>query len=437
MTSITEPIANHEAERTVIGTMAARFDECLPYVRGLTARDFDKREHRAIFKAMRELSAAKRAVDIVTLDAAFPAADKERLTECAVEAVSGALISVTSLPTYVEILKAATARRDFVDLGRKLQDAGAAEDFDAAKLTEKIRRYLKSMGQTDGEETHIRQPLVNLLDRVTAPRAQRRGIEMGIGKLDEITDGFKPSRVYVIGARPKVGKTVFAINAALRAALDDKTVLYFNREMEKEDLLQRMAANVARVSMGAIERGTMSEEEQSRLIDVIGAMDALPLHICNRARTPAEIRAKVSEVHEQHGLGMVVVDYLQRIRADGKHRSKDEEIGEISFALKDIAMDYKVPVLLLSQLNRSATNVRPNMSMLRESGNIEQDADVIILLHDPDEEGVPPHRQQDWHNVKNRGGEYREIIVDGNRHGRVGIMCVGFYGEHMRYEEIE
>jgi replicative DNA helicase len=189
--------------------------------------------------------------------------------------------------------------------------------------------------------------------------------------------------------------------------------------------------------MGDMERGTLSEEQMSDLVDIIGAMDALPMYICNRAKSPAEIRSKVSEIHEKHGLGMVVVDYLQRIRADGKHRSKDEEIGEISFALKDIAMDYKVPVLLLSQLNRSATNVRPNMSMLRESGNIEQDADVIILLHDPDREDLKPKRQADWDAVKARGGEYREIIVDGNRHGRTGIMCVGFYGDRMRYEEIK
>ena len=403
------PIANHEAERIVIGTMAAQFEACVQYVIGLTARDFDLKEHQAIFKAMRELHNRKKAVDLVTLDDAFSQADKERLTECMIDASSAALIAPASLPSYVEILKRATARRDFVNLGKKLQEAGAAEDFDAAQLTERIRMYLKGMGQTDGEETHIRQPLINLLDRVTSPRANRRGIEMGIENLDEITDGFKPSRMYVIGARPKVGKTVFGINAALKCALDGKPVLYFNREMEKEDLLQRMAANVSGVSMGDMERGTLSEEQVSDLVDIIGAMDALPLHICNRAKSPAEIRSKVSEIHEKYGLGMVVVDYLQRIRADGKHRSKDEEIGEISFALKDIAMDYKVPVLLLSQLNRSATNVRPNMSMLRESGNIEQDADVIMMLQL--EKRSRPDGPRKLYVTKNKEGELFQAIL--------------------------
>lgn len=421
--------ANHEAERALIGILIVRFDDCREHIAGLKGRDFDNEAYRAVYRTMMQMHSRRQAVDLVTLSAANPNLDVDAMAD----AISGALVTTAQVPTYVRILKDCTARRDFAALGKKLTDASAADEFDAAQMTEKVRLYLKNMGMTDGEDTGIQNVLAEMYDKLSSPKDRMRGITMGL-PLDKLTSGFKPSRLYVVGARPGVGKTVFGLNAALKCALDGKTALYFNREMEKTDLMQRMTARLSGVSMGKMETGSMNEEEWERVADAVSDLGQLPIHVCNGARTPAQIRSKVSEIHEKHGLGLVVIDYLQRLSADGKYASKDQEIGEISKAVKDLTIDFGIPVILLSQLNRSASNVRPNMSMLRESGNIEQDADVVILLHAPDAEDVHPDFKNEADFIRQSGGKLLEMIVDKNRHGEDGIMCVGFYGAQMKYE---
>ena len=421
--------ANHEAERALIGTLIVQFDGCREYLGGLKWRDFDDDNYRAIYRAMIEMSGKGKPVDLVTLTDGYPGLSLDAM----VDATRYALVTTASVSHYIGILKGCTARRDFAVLGKKLTDASAADEFDAAQMTEKVRLYLKNMGMTDGEDTGIQGVLAEMYDKLSSPKERMQGITMGL-PLDKLTSGFKPSRLYVVGARPGVGKTVFGLNAALKCALGGKPVLYFNREMEKTDLMQRMTARLSGVSMGKMETGAMNEEEWERVADAVSDLGQLPIHICNGARMPAQIRSKVSEIHEKHGLGLVVIDYLQRLSADGKYASKDQEIGEISKAVKDLTIDFGIPVILLSQLNRSASNVRPKMSMLRESGNIEQDADVVILLHAPDAEDVHPEFKNEADFIRQSGGKLLEMIVDKNRHGEDGIMCVGFYGAQMKYE---
>lgn len=428
MASTTE-FSNHEAEKALLGIMIQRSADCDKLFDQLVARDFDDQKNRRIYRAMQEMRMQKKLIDLVTLTEAHPDLDPIYL----IDLMQNALVTVAQTNAYVEILKTLTARRDFDKLGRSICSDCAGADFSPVKTAESIRVYLKGITRSDGEETGIQNDLMQLYDSVFDKAENSRGIMIGIPGIDAATNGLKPGRMYVVGARPSVGKTVFGLNAALKCALQGKPVLYINREMEKVDLLKRMAANLSGIDLGDMERGSIPEDQWEKMMDTVTEMNRLPIHISNTARTPAAIRAKAAEIQEQHGLGLVVVDYLQRMTAGEKFKSRDEEIGHISMAIKDMTMDLQIPVILLSQLNRSASNTRPNMSMLRESGNIEQDADVIILLHTPDIEDVPGARRDDFKTISTERGKYLEMIIDKNRYGITGIVPVAFYGSKMRY----
>ena len=429
MASITNHMANPEIEQAVLGLIIQSGGNCDSIFNRLTGRDFSDKKHREVYRAMQDMHMQHKAIDFLTLSEAHPELDTVYL----IDLLQKAPVTTVVTDSYVEILKACTARRDFDTLGSNIRKECAEDDFDAVKLTEKIRLWLKNMGQTDGEETDIKDDIMEMYDAVYEKPENSQGIMLKLPALDAATKGLKAGRMYVIGARPSVGKTVFGINAALKAALEGKPVLYINREMEKVDMLKRMTANLSGLNMNSLEGQNVGEEHFDKLMDTITLLNKLPIHISNRARTPAQIRAKAVEIQEKQGLGLVVVDYLQRMSAGERYKSRDEEIGSISMALKDMAMDLRIPVVLLSQLNRSASNTRPNMAMLRESGNIEQDADVVILLHAPDPDAVPEGRRQDYMTIRKDRGRYLEMIVDKNRHGQTGIIPVAFFGDYMRY----
>ena len=426
---------NQNAEQSVIGALVAFYsvDRSLGEVFArLGARDFADPQCKEIFQAMRKLHNEKRPIDLITVDEAC--GQKPELLDFLL-AVSRSVPTSANAMAYANILKAATARRDFLALADNIRKASGEEAFDAVKLTEKVRGYLKNLKLTDGEDVNIRAALTELVEEVTAPAEEKRGIRLGMQHLDRILDGLMPGRLYVIGARPGVGKTVFGIHAALRAASGGRVVAYFNREMEKKDLVKRMAAEVGGLTMDELKPGGLPEDKWVELAEIIERLQDMPIRLINEARTVGEIRAKVSEMHDREELGLIVIDYLQRFRADERGRSRDEEIGIMSNAIKDLALDYKCPVILLSQLNRAAGMVeRPTMNQLRESGNIEQDADVVVLLHRPERDEMPTeaHKGQ-FDMIKAGGGRYLEMIVDKNRHGETGIVPVGFYGARMKY----
>lgn len=429
MVSTTERYANHEAERALLGIIILRSAECEGLFDKLHARDFDDQKNREVFRAMLDMRLKGKMIDLVTLDEAHPELDPIYL----IDLTQKALVTTAEIPAYVDILKTHTARRYFDKLGRNICSDCAGADFSPVKMAENIRACLKGIAFSDGEETGIQDDVLALYDSLFERPEESKGIMLGLPALDAATNGLKRGRLYVVGARPSVGKTVFGLNAALKCALQKLPVLYVNREMEKVDLLKRMAANLSGIDLSLMESGSIAPEDWEKVTDMMAEMNTLPIHITNTARTPAAIRAKAVEIQEQHGLGLVVVDYLQRMTAGEKFKSRDEEIGHISMAIKDMAMDLRVPVVLLSQLNRSASNTRPNMAMLRESGNIEQDADVIVLLHAPDMEDVPGARRDDFKTISTERGKYLEMIIDKNRHGMTGIMPVAFYGSKMRY----
>jgi len=430
MTSnIENTFANPQAEAAVLGIIIRQAEECGEAF-ALEARDFTDNTNRTLYKELLQMHSENRLIDMVTVADRCPELDVMYLADL----LKDSLLVSAQIPAYVKLLKTLTVRRDFRALGTHIiKRAEEGGEFDASDLTDRIRLYLKQLSDTEGEHVEIDEDLIRLHDLMFDPACRVQGIKLGLERLDALTDGLKGGRLYVVGARPSVGKTVFGVHAALQCALEGKGVLYVNREMEKTDLLKRMVSNLTGISMGQMEQNALREDDYDAFSDTLGALYKLPIYISNHARTPAQIRSAAVGLHEKRGLGLIVIDYLQRVVPGKTCRTRDEEVGELSRAFKDLALDLNVPVVLLSQLNRSADNTRPTMAMLRESGNIEQDADVIILLHAPDEDDVPRTRKADWRRVTDSGAKYMEMIVDKNRHGQSGITAVAFSGEKMRY----
>ena len=421
--------SNPQAEAAVLGIIIKQAQECGEAF-ALEARDFTDGTHRTLYKELFKMHSENRLIDMVTVADRCPELDVMYLADL----VRDGLVVSAQIPAYVKLLKTLTVRRDFRALGAHIiKRAEEGGEFDAADLTDRIRQYLKQLSDTEGEHVEIDEDLIRLHDLMFDPACRVQGIRLGLKGLDTLTDGLKGGRLYVVGARPSVGKTVFGVHAALQCALAGKGVLYVNREMEKTDLLKRMVSNLTGIGMGKMEQNALREEDYDAFSDTLGALYKLPIYISNHARTPAQIRSAALQLHEKNGLGLIVIDYLQRVVPGKACRTRDEEVGELSRAFKDLALDLNVPVILLSQLNRSAGNMRPNMAMLRESGNIEQDADVIILLHAPEEAEVPAAQKEQWRTVTDSGAKYMEMIVDKNRHGQSRITTAGFIGEKMRY----
>lgn len=427
-----------DAEKSVLGAMLQSPSAAQTARNALKRMDFSHPAHQELYCVIAQMLDDKQPVDLVTVDAALSQRGK-------LEAVGGLdylmdlmqfVPTTANTEAYIRILKGVRSRRDFAALADHIRKGAEGEQFDAAQLTEKIRLYLKNMDQVTEEDTGIQDKVMQLYDAIFDKPKDEWAVKLGIAGLDELLDGLRPGRMYVVGARPGTGKTVLGLRAALQCAIAGRPSLYINREMDDTDLLKRDVAAMSTAMMDELKGGVLPEDKWESTTNALGALANLPIHISSRAKTPAEIRSVAMNVYEKHGLGLIVIDYLQRLRPDGKQRSRDEEVGQMSNAIKDLALDLKVPVLLLSQLNRDEQNRRPSMSRLRESGNIEQDADAVVLLHEPDAEDVPHARQEARRGIYGMGGKYIEMIVDKNRHGRVGITAAAFFGAAMKYRNL-
>lgn len=413
-----------EAERSVLQLVMVH-EKCAGLVNRLEESDFVDAGHRRLFGAMRKRVAEKKPVDLVAMCDVFP--DK---TAWLAGEVGRGFALPTSADAYVDMLHTASRRRNLYMTGKRLMSESANADI--SELIDKTRIRLKELSFAQEDEESISDVIFRVHEGYYSDRRDKM-LRLKIGALDGVLVGLEPGALYVVGARPSVGKSVFGMLATLSAGEQGKKALVINREMKKENVLVRMIANRATLDIGKIRKGLLSENEQAQMISAYTELEGYGFDILNRPRTPAQIREAALRMKEDVGLDLLVVDYLQRLGSGRKTNSRVEEVGAISMGLKDIAMELDVPVLLLSQLNRSASNQRPTMAQLRESGDIEQDADAVILLHLPDESEVPGNRLDQYRLCEQRGGRYLEMIVDKNREGERAIMPVMFEGRYMRY----
>jgi replicative DNA helicase len=429
---------NAEAERTVLGAVLvdnAAFNSAAEL---LTRDDFHREAHRRIFDAMAALAERSQPIDLVTLK-------DELVRASSLEAVGGAayrgglmdgLPRITNVEHWSRIIKEKAVLRSLIHAGNRIvQSAFEAED-EAAFILDRAEKAI-----FDIAEHRIRQGFVGIreivkesfrtIDQLSQSRDLVTGLPTGFVDLDERTSGLQKGDLIIVAARPAMGKTSFCLNIAQHAALHaGETVGLFSLEMSKEQLVLRMLCADARVDSHRLRTGNLQEKDWTRLAKAYADLSAAKIFIDDSATlTPLEMRAKARRLKAEHGLGLIIVDYLQLVSGSGRTENRQQEISSISRSLKGLSKELSVPVIALSQLSRAPearTDRRPQLADLRESGAIEQDADIVMFIYREEE-----YKPSD----ENRG--IAEIIIGKQRNGPTGTLKLAFIKEFTRFENFE
>ena len=357
--------------------------------------------------------------------------------------------SEKNLRHYIPILSGCAMRRRMRDTAKELMDKTADMTENPDEIREWCARQLRDIRPTSGVK------LISMVDATVATfnalnaamHGGNKGISTGISSLDAILGGFKPGEMIVVGARPSVGKSILALTFCLSAAKDGKRVLLISLEMNETEITERVLANMTNVPMGEMTNAGLTREHMESIGMEIGRVSKLPMWYCLEAGTVEQVRKAAYRLYEDGGIDMVVVDYLQLMEAGySKGQSRQEQISEISRGLRKLSMELNVPIIVLSQLNRMSEGYskdggritrEPTMSQARESGAIEQDANIFMLLHNPRrDEMKTPAEQAMWDNLTDKGITPIRLIVDKNRQGERGRILLAFDGAHMRFMPI-
>lgn len=431
------PPQNIEAEHAVLGTILLQDKALLKIVEILKPDDFYRDAHKTIFAAMLSLFEKREPHDLITVTGLL--ADQNKL-----EDVGGAsyLASLTDIiPFSGTLVHHANIIRKKSILRRLIQTTSevTARCFDAQddieSLIDEAEKTIFEIAHTNKGQGFL--PMASIVpkafDRITnlfEKQEHITGVATGYEELDRITAGLQPAELIILAARPSMGKTALAMNIVQHAALISKaTVAVFSLEMSMESLALRMLCSVGRIDSQRIRTGKLQDNDWPKLTRATGMLSDASIHIDDTAGLSAlEMRAKARRLKSEHNLGLIVVDYLQLMQGKSNYENRTQEISDISRSLKAMAKELNVPVLALSQLNRSLenrTDKRPQLADLRESGAIEQDADVIMFIY----------RDEVYNRAEdnpNRG--LAEIIIAKQRNGPTGMVKMTFLGEYTTFE---
>jgi replicative DNA helicase len=432
---------NLEAERSVLGAVLLHNDAFNLAAEVIDSHDFFRDAHRRIFDKMVKLADRGEAIDLVTL--------KEELGRTGeIEEVGGpAYIAalVDGVPRsmnvehYARIIKEkATLRRLIFSANKILASAYQAED-EADVILDRAEHSIFEIADDkvrDGFVSlrNLAQDSFDTIEKLHARKELITGVPSGFTDLDELTSGFQSSDLIIVAARPSMGKTSLVLNVAQHVGTrTDRTVGVFSLEMSKEQLFLRMLTAEARIDAHRLRRGFLGERDWGHLSQSIGTLSEARIFIDD---TPSigvlEMRAKCRRLAKEHGLDLVIVDYIQLMQGRGRFENRTLELASISRSLKVLAKELNVPVIVLSQLSRapeSRSDHRPQLSDLRESGALEQDADVVLFIYREDQyadRGAPPSDSQG----------VAEIIVGKQRNGPTGVVKLAFIREFTRFENL-
>ncbi len=430
------------AERAVLGAVLADNSLVASVGEVVHPDDFSSPAHSQIFAAMLRLDGQSKQVDHLTL--------AEELK------VLGQLVAVggpaylmrldqvvpvaSNAVQYAQIVKDQAIRRRLANVGREIQDLASTETGELEVLLDEAERkvFLLAEKKREGDlrpVSELMEQTLDLLDKMKAASTGVTGLSTGYIDLDMQLTGLHAGELIILAARPGVGKTSFAMNIAVHAALkENKAVGIFSLEMPADQLLMRLLASTARVDMKKLRGGRLTPHDEEKFQEMAGALYNAPIYIDDSGGlSPFDLRAKARRVKQRDPrLSLIVIDYLQLMHQKGKVESRQLEVAEISRALKQLAKELEVPIIALSQLNRKVEERKggkPMLSDLRESGSIEQDADVVMFIHrEETEEGEG-------------GGEQRsstvipvELIIAKQRNGPVGSIDLVFLSEYTRFE---
>jgi len=427
-----------EAEQAVLGGLMLAPEAWDRVADKLVEDDFYRRDHRLIFRAIAELSNKGMPCDAVTLGEWF---ESNGLAELAggsayVLQLANATPSAANILAYAEIVREKSVLRQLIDAGTEIagdgfQPEGRSTQEILESAEQKVFRIAESGARGRKGFVAMRNAVkeaFQILHQRYENRGAVTGMPTGFTDLDEMTAGLQPADLIIVAARPSMGKTAFSLNMAEYAALKTKkAVAVFSMEMSASQLAFRLISSMGRINQQHLRTGDLQEEEWPRVTSAITLLSETRIFIDDTpALSPSELRARSRRLKREHDLGLIVIDYLQLMQVPGNKENRATEISEISRSLKALAKELNVPVIALSQLNRSLeqrTDKRPVMADLRESGAIEQDADVIMFIY-----------RDEYYNQESPDKGLAEIIIGKQRNGPTGTVKLTFLGQYTKFE---
>ena len=433
------PPQNVEAEQAVLGSILLKADVFGTVLEILTPDDFYKDTHRLIYNAMIDLFDRNEPQDLLTVTNLLRDLNKlDKAGGPTYLASLTAMVPVTAnIGSYAKIIREKAILRNLISVNTDIASRCYEEQHDIDILVDEAEQAIfdiagKKGGQNFTPVKHIVPKAFAAVEQLYKRKELITGVPTGYIDIDKMTAGLQPSDLIILAARPSMGKTSFAMNIAQHASLVEKTgVAVFSLEMSKEQLVMRLLSSVGRIDSQRIRTGKLRSEDWPKLTRAVGMLSDAPIYIDD---TPAisvlEMRAKVRRLAAQYDIGLIVVDYLQLMRGRSGIENRTQEISEISRSLKALAKEHNLPVIALSQLNRGLegrTDKRPMMSDLRESGAIEQDADVICFIY-----------RDEVYNKSEDNPErgIAEIIIGKQRNGPTGIARLAFIKEYTMFENL-
>ena len=428
---------NLEAERSILGAILIRNDTFNVAAELIDADDFFRDAHRRVFDKMVDLNERGQAIDLVTLrDELSRSGELEPVGGPAyISSLADGVPRSTNVEHYARIVKERATLRNLIAAANRIEAEAYAAREEAAVVLDRAEQEIFSIA-----EGRIRSGFVPIgelaqnsfdtIERLQSVRSAVTGVPTGFVDIDEMTAGLQPADLVIVAARPSMGKTAFALNVGAHVGTTgERTVGVFSLEMSKEQLSLRMLTSAAQIDWRRFRTGLLTESDYGRLSEALTSLSAARVHIDD---TPSlgvlEMRAKSRRLKAEHGLDLLVIDYLQLMQGRGRFENRNQEIASISRSLKALAKELDVPVVALSQLSRapeSRSDKRPQLSDLRESGALEQDADVVLFIF-----------REDMYEETPENENVAEIIVGKQRNGPTGTVKLAFLKQQTRFENL-
>ncbi len=434
------PPQNIDAEKSILGGLLLEQNAWDEVAEIIAEDDFYKPAHRKIYRAILELNKKGSPTDVVTVSNHLM--DSQEIEQIGGPTYLAEMIedtpSAANITVYAKIVAEKALVRKLITTSSGIIDKAFSQDFeDVHSFIDSAEAEIFAIAENRQQSgltgaTELIKASLEKLEELYANQGTVTGVPSGFLELDGMTAGFQPGEMTIIAARPSMGKTAFSLNLALHAALTEKKkVAFFSVEMAKESLMTRLLSIVSKVSLSDLRVGRISDKAWPQLINTAAMLSEAPIYIDDTSGiSPFEIRSKCRRLAAKEGLDMIVVDYLQLMGMKQKIESREREVSEISKTLKAIAKELKVPVLALAQLNRSVegrTDRRPMLSDLRESGSIEQDADIIMMLYRED------YYDRDNPDIKG----IAEVIIGKQRNGPTGKVKLKWIPEQGVFKNLE
>ena len=428
---------NLEAERSVLGAILIHNDAFNVAAELIDAGDFFRDAHRRVFDTMVSLNERGQAIDLVTLkDELGRSGDLDDVGGAAyVAALADGVPRSTNVEQYARIVKERATLRNLIQSANRILSLAYKAEEDADTLLDQAEQEIFSIAEGRIHTGFV--PLSDLvqgsftaIEQLQEHKGLVTGVPSGFVDIDNLTSGFQPADLVIIAARPSMGKTSFVLNVAQHVGIKtDRTVGFFSLEMSKEQLFMRMLTAEAEVDSHRFRGGFLSERDYGRLSTALGRLADAKVFIDDSAGLGVlEMRAKARRLKAEHGLDLLVVDYLQLMQGRGRFENRTQELASISRSFKALAKELNVPVVALSQLSRapeSRSDRRPQLSDLRESGALEQDADVVLFIFREEQYDPTPENEN-----------LAELIIGKQRNGPTGTVRLAFLKQHTRFANL-